>query len=137
MAQGQRPAHNQPDSTGTEEGTGRYYMNKIFGRGIEKARALEEQIQGPGKPRTVMRAMIEPNQGSGRHRVTVESDTMMTQSGQRGGKPVSSTEHMFSNLEDAIRFLDDVLHGRSPNEEEVDSGNGEGLREAGTEDDGA
>lgn len=136
MAQGQRPGLDGPDGSGTEEGAGRYYMNKIFGRGLEKARALEEEMQAPGKPGTVMRAMIEPDQDGGQHRVTIESHTMTMRSGQRGGKTLSSTEHMFTNIEEAIRFLDDVLHGRPANEDDADGGKEEQQRGTGAEDGG-
>lgn len=105
------------------KGTERFYMNKLFGRGLEQARALEQQMMETQKPGAIVRALIEPDQEGGEHRVVIEKQTMAGQRGQGTGDPIRSTEHMFGQIEDAIRFLDDVLHGRTPGEAGSKDGN--------------
>lgn len=98
--------------------SGRYYMNKIFGRGLERVRALERDVRGHNPLGTVKRITIEPKSG-GVHRVVVEHESASMPLGRLnagaeriGSSPV--TEHLFHGAEDAMRFLGDVLSNRPP-----------------------
>ncbi|HVB35380.1 MAG TPA: hypothetical protein VNJ52_13550 [Patescibacteria group bacterium] len=102
--------------------SGRFYMNKLFGRGVERARALDRDGESGKALGTVRRVTIEP-QSNGSHRVVVEHSTTIEQGGRHGagsgaGKgqiaesPVS--EHSFAGAGDALRFLSDVLSNRPP-----------------------
>jgi hypothetical protein len=128
MKQGQAPVSAEFERSGSAgNGAGRFYMNKIFGRGLEKARALEEQMAEVRKPGTILRAMIEPSREGGGHRVMIERQAMTIQGGQDGENPIRSSEHTFGQIEDAIRFLDDVLHGRLTGENDSNDGNSRNI----------
>jgi hypothetical protein len=97
--------------------SGRYYMNKIFGRGVERARALDRS-SGAGKALgAVRRVTIEP-QSDGSHRVVVERVSGAgLQPVSHAGKisaPHAASEHSFAGTGDALRFLSDVLSDRTP-----------------------
>jgi hypothetical protein len=99
----------------------RYYMNKAFGRGLERARALDEGQNGS----ELQRATIEPLTGGG-HRVVVERSSSVVRGG-RTGPGGERSEHSFGKPEDALRFLQDLLHGRLP-----DVSDAAGMGERGT-----
>lgn len=127
---------------------GRYYMNKIFGRGVERARALDRNGgndggndggSGSGGDNTknplgpVRRVTIEP-QSEGGHRIVVER----SEAAEDNGHPAASdsagrnapdstiaTEHSFGDAEHAIQFLSDVMNDREP---AVSGGASEGDR---------
>jgi hypothetical protein len=112
-------------------GAERYYMNKSYGRSLERARALDARPSGQtgGEFR---RATIEPEAGGG-HKVIVEHSTTVIGDG-RDGQQAESSERSFAKPEDAIQFLQEILHGRLPGE--VESGNhGEAGRGSAPEDD--
>lgn len=107
----------------TRKDSGRFYMNKIFGRGLERARALEGQMMAAQKPGAILRATVEPGGVGSDHRVVIERGAATLKGGQAGENPIRSSEHTFGQIEDAIRFLDDVLHGRLPEENDSKDGN--------------
>lgn len=98
---------------------GQFYMNKIFGRGMEHVRALERDAKGGKALGSVRRVTIEPQYG-GRHRVVVERSAVVEHAGH--GFPASadrigsslSSEHSFRSAGDAVHFLNDVLTDHSP-----------------------
>ena len=107
----------------------RFYMNKSYGRSLERARALDEQPDGQQDGGELQRATIEPDSRGG-HTVIVErSATSIRGGGDEQGNHRS--EHSFAKPEDALRFLEDILHGRLLGEGEA-GGNGD----AGSEDAG-
>lgn len=93
-----------------------YYMNKIFGRGLEQIRSLERNGKGGRALGLVSRVTIEPRSGGG-HLVRVERSRSFEHgvpaSVDRIG-PALTSEHSFGNTGDAIHFLNDVLTGRMP-----------------------
>jgi hypothetical protein len=114
----------------------RFYMNKSYGRSLERARALDERPGGQQDGGELQRATIEPD-SSGGHKVIVErSATAIRGGGAEQGNQRS--EHSFAKPEDALRFLEDILHGRLPGEGEAgngdagsgDAGNGQPHRSA-------
>lgn len=107
-------------------GHARYYMNKAFGRGLERARALDEGSNGS----ELQRATIEPLTGGG-HRVVVERSAAVVRGG-RTGQEGERSEHSFRTSEDVLRFLQDLLHGRLPG---LSEGSGPRERGAGLEPD--
>lgn len=128
MKQGQAPVPQESTRSGSAgSGAGRFYMNKIFGRGLEKARALEEQKMEARKPGQILRATIEPSREGGGHRVVIERQAMTIQGGQDGDNPIGSSEHTFGQIEDAIRFLDEVLHGRLTGENDPNGGRSKNI----------
>ncbi len=101
--------------------SGRFYMNKIFGRGLEHVRALESNGKSGHALGTVRRVTIEPTSGGG-HTVRVERSGVaehvergVPASVDRIGESLAS-EHSFGHAGDALRFLSDVLndHPASP-----------------------
>ncbi|HVB99006.1 MAG TPA: hypothetical protein VNJ12_06695 [Candidatus Dormibacteraeota bacterium] len=110
--------------------SGRFYMNKIFGRGLEQVRALDRNGTNGKALGAVRRVTIEP-QSNGGHRVVVERSAVTERGGHSGlgagagrigSSPVS--EHSFAHADDAIHFLNDVLTDRPP----APSGGGEAGR---------
>jgi hypothetical protein len=112
-----------------------YYMNKAYGRSLERARALDAREGGP-RGSAFQRATIEPESDSG-HKVIVEHNTTVIDGG-RDGRDVARSEHSFATPEDALRFLRDVLLGRSPGEvgngTYAEAGQGAGSEAEGQED---
>lgn len=104
--------------------TGRFYMNKIFGRGMENARAFEEEMHKAGMPEAILRATIEPGRGNGEHRVMIERQTTVPGQGPKANA-AGESEHTFNQIEDAIGFVDDMLHGRLPGAGMMANGDGE------------
>jgi hypothetical protein len=94
-------------TSGPDETSERYYMNKAFGRSMESAKALDRQ---PGRPQEqpseVQRATIEPDRRGG-HMVTIERLLQVTGSGREARR----TEHWFPEVESAIQFLHHLLSG--------------------------
>jgi hypothetical protein len=98
--------------------SGRHYMNKLFGRDVERARALERNGRTGNPLGPARRVTIEP-QSSGGHRVVVERSAVVEQGDRpssQGGRIAgsSTSEHSFGSTGDAMRFLSDVLNDRPP-----------------------
>lgn len=107
----------------------RYYMNKMFGRGMEQARRLDDETPGGDGNGGLQRVTIEPHTHGG-HRVIVERETV-AEDGQspRGAAGSDRTEHSFARPADALAFLHDLLTGREP-AETADAGEPGGAQEA-------
>jgi hypothetical protein len=113
---------------------GRYYMNKIFGRGVERARALERNGASGNPLGPVRRVTIEP-QANGGHRIVVERSAAVEETarpassdsaaGRNAPGAALASEHSVGGADDAIRFLSGVLNGRAP---AVSGGASEGDR---------
>lgn len=99
----------------------RYYMNKMFGRGVERARALEQATRDSEQPEALKRVTVEPDEGGG-HRVIVERVTLLA-GGQRPNEAENNgqSEHSFARPGDTLQFLHDLLTGRAPGEAEAQS----------------
>ncbi len=97
-------------ASGPSEPSERYYMNKAFGRSLERAKALDGDKGKPQEqPSTLQQATIEPDSHGG-HRVTIERLLQITGSGREARR----TEHWFPEVESAIQFLHRVLSGDGP-----------------------
>jgi hypothetical protein len=106
-----RPDVGDSDGSATGGTAERYYMNKAYGRSLEKARALDS-LTGGNEGGEFQRATIEP-EADGGHKVIVEHSTTVV-AGGGDGRDVARSEHSFSTPEDAIQFLREVLRGRLP-----------------------
>ena len=106
--------------------SGRYYMNKIFGRGLERARELDQS--SPGRALGSVRSVTIKPDSSGGHLVRVERSSAIDEKGlpkaSRVGDSVS-TSHTFSKAHDTLQFLSDILSDRPG---DVFSGGNEGER---------
>jgi hypothetical protein len=105
---GERAGVGGPDGSATGVTAERYYMNKAYGRSLERARALDAQAEGQ-RGVEFQRATIEPEAGGG-HKVIVEHRATVIDGG-RDGEDVGRSEHSFVTPEDAIQFLRDILRG--------------------------
>jgi hypothetical protein len=111
---GKRSARGGQDSGEAGEATERFYMNKAYGRSLERARALDARPGGQQDSQqdgAFRRVTIEPETGGG-HRVIVEHSTTVI--GGHDEEPAERSEHSFAKPEDAVQFLQDILRGRLP-----------------------
>ncbi len=112
-SRGTRP--EEPGISETGETAERYYMNKAFGRSLERAKALDGEM-GKSQERDgqIQKATIEPDARGG-HLVTIERLIEAT----GNGREARQSRVWFPEIESAIQFLRHVLSGKRPEDGQV------------------
>lgn len=86
---------------------GRFYMNKMFGHGLDQAREADELDRKHREHGGLKRITVEPDHKGGHH-VIVERMTMV---GVPHGEGGGHEEHNFATPEEMMQFMHAVMHG--------------------------